>query len=209
MLGKNNRTQSRRNVIRKASLTGLASVPILSSSATARSDKRKMGKNGYVINENGFLEYHGPKDDPHIQSAVEGMNQAKREGNAKFVLEDGQVVAKSTTADTLNHRCDGANSYSREVNISGIEHQFHLDSCKTSELVDLLIKGAAASQVAAILLGVSGNLAAAAAAECAAVLLGASTKLITSNHNGEGVIIYIPLPASPIGPITSLDVDPQ
>lgn len=162
-----------------------------------------------MITEDGFIEYDGPKDDPHIQSAVAGMNQAKREGKAEFVLEDGQVVAKSTTVGAMNHRCDGINSYSREININGIEHQFHPDSCKTQELVDLLIKGAAASQVAAILLGVTGNLAAAAAAECATVILGASHQMIKNNAEGEGVILYIPLPATPIGPIGSLDVDPQ
>lgn len=208
MRDKNNRTQPRRNVIKKASLAGLASVPILSSSATAQSSGRKEGEKGYVINEDGFLEYHGPKDDPHIQSAVKGMNQAKREGKAKFVIENGQVVAKSTTAGTIGNQCEGGNSYDRDVTIGGLEHQFELDSCNTRELIDLLIKGAAASQVAAILLGVSGNIPAAAASECAAVLLGASVKMVQNNHNGEGVILKIPLPATPIGVVT-LDVDPQ
>lgn len=198
MSGENNRT--RRSVIKKASLTGLISVPLVSSSAAAQSTEDE-----YVINENGFLEYHGPKDSG-IESAVKGMNKAKREGKIEFVVKNGEVVTKSTTAHIAG--CAGENEYENHYKLSGLVHELELDHCATQDLVDALLAGAGAAAVAALISGYLGNAPVAIVSKIAAAILGVGWKVVDNNDEGKGVVIKAPAPATVLAPM-DLGVDPQ
>ncbi|MFA9502941.1 hypothetical protein ACERIM_09160 [Natrinema sp. H-ect1] len=177
-----------------ASLGGIVSIPFVSETVAAKSDETET-KYGYEINDNGDLVYNGPKDSEHIEEAVEGMNEAKDEGKIEFAVEDERVVTKSTSDVKIAENCPGEDDYWNSFDgFEGVRHYCLWDDCTTREIIDKMLAGAGASQIAAIITGVHGAIPAAAAAEIAAVLLAAGWQILDNNNNGEGVEFNILLP---------------
>ena len=89
--------KSRRKVLRAA--TGISGLSVASLFATGvgSAQTTRSGSEGYVINGDGYIEYNGDKDEEHIQEAVKGMNEAKRNGEVDFTIDDGQVVTQLRT----------------------------------------------------------------------------------------------------------------
>lgn len=148
----------------------------------------------YTINSEGYLEYTGSKDAEYIEKAVEGMNQAKRQGKIDFTVENGQVEVTQTESIQAASSCAGENDYSRDVQWRGVKHTIKLDHCNTNDLIDAMIAGAGVAQIAAIIAAATGNVAAAAISEIAAVILAAGWQIIDNNAEGEGVVIVVYLP---------------
>lgn len=186
--------RTRRDVVRTTVGLGGLGLTGLLASGTGAAKPMKKGSEGYLINEDGFLEYHGSKDDEYIFEAVEGMNKAKRNGEANFVMKDGQVIVEDVPTITRQDSCAGQNGYNGKLQYNGYKHTFKLDHCNTRELIDLLIAGAAVSQVAALLTAATGNVPAALVVECAAIILAAGWQIIDNNNEGEGVEVVFFLP---------------
>ena len=208
----NKRTPTRRNVIRTAGIAGLSAIPFASGTVAARSGDTT--KDGYKINENGFIEYNGPRDANYIEETVTGMNEAKRNGEVEFEIRNDRVYlvgtepALSTQSVNIAAACSGNQGYSTSFKLNGIQHKLELDSCTTNDIIDIMIAGVAAAQLAAIISAGVGAMPAAAASECAAVLLAAGWQIIDNNANGNGIEILWLMPFT-AGGFHRWDIDPQ
>jgi len=113
-----------------------------------------------------------------------------------YTVEDGQVVTQPqqqplfTTADA----CPGVSSYSNSVQWNGVKHTVKLDHCLTNDVIDAMLAGAGAAQIAAILTGGPVNAPAFVISQCAAVLLATGWQILDNNAEGEGVEIVFFIP---------------
>ncbi|WP_459987108.1 hypothetical protein, partial [Natrinema sp. JCM 9743] len=123
-------------------------------------------------------------------------NKAKQTGEASFTIEDGQVVVQSEQQSqfTTSDDCPGENSYSNSAQLNGVKHTIKIDHCLTNDVIDAMLAGAGAAQIAAILTGGPVNAPAFVISECAAVLLATGWQILDNNAEGEGVEIVFFLP---------------
>lgn len=194
--GESEGKSTRRKVLRTTAGLGALSGVSLFATGVGSAEVTKTGSKGYAINEDGFIEYQGDSDEEHIQAAVEGMNEAKREGKIDFTIQDGNVVTRPQNRSefTPDDSCPGENGYSNSVQLNGVKHTIKIDHCLTNDVIDAMLAGAGVAQIAAILTGGPVNAPAFVISECAAVLLATGWQIVDNNAEGEGVQIVVFFP---------------
>ena len=199
---------SRRKVF-KLTAQALAATSIATGSVAAdRSEQTTSANSSIVSLEGDSLVYDesgqppfgtetteegmNPDLEDELQSAINGLNNARSDGKVEFEEREGEVWVVSKEpgrGDNLNVLC-GENSYSTGSTFGrGPYIQFKFDDDLSRDIAALMASGAAAGAIAAKISAAIGAAPATLISAIAAILSGLGAALIHENNEGCGVRI--------------------